>query len=76
MSGWDVATSRNLIVTRSHLDEVGYCARGSRRWWARMGLDWSAFVRDGIDAAILQATGDAMAQRLVAHVMAREKDQS
>ena len=57
-----------LIITRSDMDELGYCARGARRWFARMGLDWAAFVRDGIDAALLEATGDAMALRLVAHV--------
>lgn len=50
------------------MDELGYCARGARRWAARMGLDWAAFVRDGIDAEILRATGDAMALRLVEHI--------
>jgi len=63
-----------MIVTRSDMDELGYCARGARRWFARMGLDWAAFVRDGIDADVLEATGDAMAQRLVAHVT--KKDQA
>lgn len=57
-----------MIVERSHLDDLGYCARGARRWFARMNLDWSAFVREGIDAEILLATGDAMAVRLVEHV--------
>ena len=57
-----------MTVTRGHLDELGYCARGARRWFARMGLDWAAFVRGGIDADILLATGDAMALRLVQHI--------
>lgn len=59
-----------MIVVRSDLDELGYCARGARRWFARMGLDWSDFVRQGIDAGILLATGDAMAIRLVEHLRA------
>ncbi|KVW96173.1 hypothetical protein [Thiobacillus denitrificans] len=57
-----------MIITRSHMDELGYCARGARRWFARMGLDWAVFVRDGIDADVLLATGDAMALRLIDHI--------
>lgn len=60
-----------LIVKRSDLDALGYCARGSRRWFARMGLDWSAFLRDGIGIDILLASGDAMALRMVEHVRAQ-----
>lgn len=59
-----------MIVKREHLDEMQprYCANGARRWFARMGLDWAAFVRDGIDADALAATGDAMALKLVDYV--------
>lgn len=59
-----------MIVHRHHLDEMQprYCANGARRWCARIGIDWAAFVRDGIDAAALEATGDAMALKLVEHV--------
>lgn len=62
-----------MIITRADLDLMPepYCARGTRRWAARVGVDWSAFVRAGIDADILLATGDAMALRLVEHVRAR-----
>lgn len=75
MSGLDVSTSRNLIVVRSDLDALGYCARGSRRWFARMGLDWGDFVRDGIDAEIIEATGDAMALKLVEHIRVQHGQQ-
>lgn len=64
-----------IIVTRTHLDEMRYCARGARRWWARHGLDWSDFIKHGIDAEILAATGDAMALRLVQHVRERMNEQ-
>lgn len=59
-----------MIVKREHLDEMQprYCANGARRWFARMGLDWAAFVRNGIDADALVATGDAMAIKLVEQV--------
>lgn len=46
-----------------HLRRLGYCARGARRWFVRRGWDWSRFLRDGIDAGDLRATGDAMAAR-------------
>lgn len=60
----------SVIVRRHHLDEMQprYCANGARRWCARLGIDWAAFVRDGIDADALASTGDAMALKLVEHV--------
>lgn len=60
-----------MRVVRSDLDEVGYCANQSRVWAARMGLSWSDFVFNGIDAEVLRATGDAMALKIVEHVEAR-----
>ena len=63
-----------MIVTVAHLRTVpgltpkpGFCARGGRRWFARHGLDWTAFVRSGIEAQTLVATGDGLAMRLVEH---------
>jgi len=64
----------DLIVTVQHLYSVpnfnggtGFCGRGSRAWFRRHGLDWSSFVRNGISARELVATGDALALRLVEH---------
>lgn len=61
-----------LTVTTQHLFTIpgfsrrrGFCRGGARAWFARHGLDWNAFVRDGIDAGALTATGDAMALALV-----------
>jgi len=63
-----------LIVRMQHLRSVpgvrqapGYCVPGARKWFAQHGLDFRAFARDGIDAELLLATGDALAQRLVEH---------
>lgn len=50
----------------------GLCARGTRAWFERHGLDYAAFRRDGIDAAVLEATGDALALAVVKH--AKETD--
>ncbi|MFN3297690.1 hypothetical protein [Caldimonas sp.] len=56
-----------LIVTIGHVRAAGLCVHGTRTWFTRHGLDFSAFLRKGIDAQTLLATGDAMAQRVVEH---------
>lgn len=63
-----------LIVTVEHMRTVpglgptpGYCVKSSRAWFRRHGLDWRRFVREGIDAEQLLATGDALAARVVEH---------
>lgn len=62
----------DLIVTRRHLFTVpgfsarqGFCRGGAKRWFEAQGLDWRAFVRDGIKAHKLSDTGDPMAIALV-----------
>ncbi len=48
------------------------CFGGARPWFRRHGLDWQAFVAEGIDAERLEATGDALAFRVTAEARARE----
>lgn len=69
--------SDDVTVTVQHVYSVpawngviGYCGRGARVWFARHGLDWGDFVRDGLPASVLEATGDALAQRVVDHARA------
>lgn len=64
-------TAPDVLVTMKHLRSVpyftagrGFCASGSRAWFERHGLDFRAFVRDGLPASILEATGCGMAQAL------------
>lgn len=66
--------SEDVIVTLAHLStvpghshRVGFCRKGGRRFFSRYGLDWTEFVRSGIPASKLLATGDALALILVAH---------
>jgi hypothetical protein len=61
-----------MVVTMQHLRTIpyfgrrpGFCLRGARAWFERHGLDFRAFVREGIDAELLLATGDGMARALV-----------
>lgn len=66
-----------LIVTLGHLRHVpsftgrlGFCSHGGREWFAYYGLDWSTFVREGIDVEALEATGDALGLHLAAFARA------
>lgn len=42
-----------------------YCHPGARKFFQRHGLDWADFVKNGIEAEVVLATGDAMAVRIV-----------
>lgn len=61
-----------LIVTTRHMCTIpgfstrrGFCRDRSKAWAKRHGLDWREFVRNGIDAEKLLATGDGFAIALV-----------
>jgi hypothetical protein len=59
-------------VQHRHIQGLGYCNRGSREWFARQGLSWPIFLREGIPAVELERTGDAMALRAVAAARTEE----
>ena len=52
-------------VTMRHARQCGFCSRGARAFFARHGLDWTAFLKHGIEADKLLATGDSMARKAV-----------
>lgn len=61
-----------LIVTSPHLFTIpgfstrpGFCRGQSKAWAKANGIDWKAFVRDGIPAETLAATCDGFALALV-----------
>lgn len=61
-----------MIVTIRHLRSIpyfrpkpGFCLKKARVRFREHGLDFKAFVRDGIDETTLLATGDGMAEALV-----------
>jgi hypothetical protein len=67
--------SGEVTVTIAHVRAAGLCVHGTRTWFARQGLDFRAFLRDGIAAEVLLATGDAMALRVVEHVRRQSEPQ-
>lgn len=60
-----------LIVRVEHARAIptphpgGYCVPGMMVFFERYNLDFKKFVREGIDADVLIATGDAMALDVV-----------
>lgn len=64
-----------MIVTHRDMKRhMRYCNSGARKFFHRHGLDWSDFIRHGVPAEKLTATGDSMALRLVEKV--RQEDES
>ena len=59
-------------ITIDHVRAAGLCVHGARTWFERHALDFRAFLQQGLDAGTLLATGDAMAERVVALALARE----
>ena len=64
--------SAPIVVTMQHvraaaMPGVGVlCASGVRAWFALHGLDYRAFLHDGLPLETLEATGDAFALRACA----------
>lgn len=55
----------DVTVRMEHIRRARMCSRGSRAFFERHGLDWQRFLREGIPASELLATGDAMANQVV-----------
>ncbi len=61
----------DILVTHGDMRRLGYCNRGAREWFTRHRLDWSLFIDQGLPAPVLLATGDSMAEDVVAVAQAR-----
>lgn len=42
-----------------HLRSQNWCVKGIRYWFEVHGLDYKDFVRNGIEADVVRATGDS-----------------
>lgn len=61
-----------MKITMAHIRQVrgfaarpGFCARGVRAWFERRELDYSDFLKNGIDEKVLVESGDSMAIAVV-----------
>lgn len=62
-----------LIVTVDDLMTAKQCCKGGRAFFKDHDLDWSDFVKNGIDADILLAIDDVMAHQVVEVARGRAK---
>lgn len=60
-----IVTTRHLFTVPGFNPRGGLCRDGTRAWAKRQGLDWRNFVRNGIAAETLEATGDPFALAVV-----------
>lgn len=58
-------TTPSVIVKMEHLRRLGYCSAGVRTFFQRHGLDYTAFLNEGIPAEQLAKTGDGMAMTAI-----------
>jgi len=49
------------------------CMPGARLWFRRQGFNWQDFLDNGIEADKLLATGEALAEPVIAIAKARAK---
>lgn len=63
--------SETLIVRAEDIRAARLCFPGARPWFRRHGLDWQAFLAEGLPAEVLAATGDALALRVIAEAEKR-----
>ena len=59
------------IVRIDDVRRVALCSRGARRWFERYGLDFKDFLRNGLPASVIEATGDAFGKTVADGVRAR-----
>lgn len=59
----------DLVITATDVRRAGLCARGMKSWFESYGLDFRAFLADGIRAAELPE--DAFAERVIAKKLGR-----
>lgn len=60
-------------VTLQDCVDLGYCARAMRPWFKVHGLDFYAFVEQGLDEETLLALDDDFAVKAVERARRREK---
>ena len=58
-------------VTARDCFRAGFCVSGMKEWLAERGVDYRAFVRDGLPGAEVEAFGDAMSDLALAQARTR-----
>ncbi len=61
-----------MRITITDIRQAGHCVAGAREWAKAYDIDFRDFIKNGIDADVLLATGDAMAEQVVQRKIERE----
>jgi hypothetical protein len=70
----DPAEINGLTITAEDVQAAGKCLDGSREWARLNGFDFRDFIKNGVPAAQLLATGDAEARLIVRHALERNRN--
>jgi len=65
-----------VIITTKHLRQAKMCSRGARQFFIRHGLNYTDFVKNGIEEKHLLNTEDQMAKDLVDIANGRKQQES
>lgn len=57
--------SEGVIVKLEDMRALRFCSRGARDFFQHHGMDWATFIKEGLPAEQFEATGDAMALKVV-----------
>lgn len=55
------------VIRIADIRAAGFCVKGARNWFELHGLDFKAFLRDGMPASTLIEKGDGLAKKVVEH---------
>lgn len=66
-----IVTTRDIFTIPGFSKRRGFCRGGARNWFRAHDLDWSDFVKHGIEEEKLLAVGDAFAIATVKWARAR-----
>lgn len=61
------------LVTMRDVRAARMCSRGARAFFERHRLDWAAFLKGGLPASVIEATGDAMALKVAEVARGRQQ---
>lgn len=62
-----------VIVKMRDIRACKMCSGGTRDFFARHGMDWNLFLKEGLPEEQFIATGDAMAMQVVEAARGRQK---
>ena len=59
-------------IMMADLRRAQMCSHGARAFFSRHDLDWDDFLKNGVPVSLIEATGDAMAMKVVEAVRGQQ----